>query len=241
MPGLAHDRDDHAAPLDETVDRPLEHRELEVASDQRAVRDERLRLPDARHAEGLHRRLAAAQGLLAELLEQEAALDLPRGDRAEDDAAGRRQVLEARRDVHRVAERVPRVGPVAVLVRADDDRAGVDPDARGELDPVGGLHLLRVAAHRPLDGERGPHGALRVVLVGDRSAEDGVELVSAELGDGAVVAANLLRHDPVHLVDRGSSCARAELLADLGGARRDRRSAPRRSVVRLSRQPWREL
>ena len=47
------------------------------------------------------------------------------------------------------------------------------PIAHGELDAVGVSHLLGVLGERALDRERGAHGALGVVLVRDRRAEDG--------------------------------------------------------------------
>ena len=54
-PGLAHDRDDRAAPLDERVHRPLEHGQLEVAPDEGQAGRRGLRLEHARHPERLER------------------------------------------------------------------------------------------------------------------------------------------------------------------------------------------
>ena len=89
---------------------------------------------------------------------------------ADQHLAGRRRLLEPRRDVHRVAgdERVALAG---------DHLAGVDADPR--LQPErgdGGAHL-----------PGGPHRAQGVVLVGDRDAEHGHDGVADELLDRAAV------------------------------------------------------
>ena len=157
-PGLAHDRDDRAAPLDERVHRALEHRQLEVAADEREAGRDGLRLEDLGDAEGLERLADALQVLRSHLLELEGRLDLPLRRRPDDDAAAARDLLEAGGDVHGVAERVERVAAVvAVTVEADDDRAGVDADADGERNAVRGLDLLRVLRERRA-GWPGPHG-----------------------------------------------------------------------------------
>ena len=152
-----------------------------------------------------------------QLLDLEAVLDLALGGRADDDAALGSDVLQPRGDVDRVAERVPGVS-VSVGLEADDDRPGVDPDADGELDAVGVLDLLRIGLNGPLDRERCADGALRVVLVGDRRAEEREHLVADELRDGAVVAAHLLRHESHDLVDEELRALGAEPLADRGRA-----------------------
>ena len=215
-PGLAHDRDDHAAPVDETVHRPLEHRQLEIAPDERALQHERFRIPDPRHLERRDRGALPGELLLAELLELEAPLHLALRLHTDHDPSARSQGLEPGRDVHGVPERVPRVAPVAVLGRADDHGAGVDPDPGGESDAVGGLDLVRVAGEGALDGQGCENGALRVVLVRHRGAEDGVDLIPAQLRDGAAEAADLLGHDPHHFVDEELRPFRAKLLGDLG-------------------------
>ena len=92
--------------------------------------------------------------------------------------AGR--LLEPRSDVDGVA------GDERLAFTADDDLAGVDPDAR--LEPVlgdGGAHL-----------GGGANGAQRVVLVRDGDPEDGHDGVADELLDGAAVALEDRREDP---------------------------------------------
>ena len=120
-PGLAHDRENHAAAVDEAVHRPLEHRQLEVAADERALQHEDLGIPDPGHLEGRDRSALPGQLLVAELLELEAALHLALRQHADHDPAARRQVLEPGRHVDCVPERVPRVASVTVLGRADDN------------------------------------------------------------------------------------------------------------------------
>ncbi len=48
---------------------------------------------------------------------------------------------------------------------------------------MGGLELCRLGPQRLLHGQRGPHGPLGVVLVGDRSAEEGDDGVADDLVD----------------------------------------------------------
>ncbi len=214
---LAHHRDDRAAALDKAFHDPLEHAQLEVTADDRVCGLGMLHLArtdDLVDAE-LFGDALELRGL--ELLDLEAVLDLALGGRADHDAAFRGDVLQARRDVDRVAERVPGIA-VAVRLHADDDGARVDSDPYGELDAVGILHLLRVGLHGALDRERSPDGALRVVLVGYRRAEKGEHLVAHELRDCPLVAAHLLRHETHDLVDQELGALGTELLADRGRA-----------------------
>ena len=131
------------------------------------------------------------------------ALDLDRPDLAERELAvrqaerrlgdvdlsrrGRR--LETRGDVHRVPHD-------AVLGDAadgsGDHHARVDADAQAELDAALGFRPRGVLGEDALHADRGPQGALRVVLVGDRCAEDDEDSVADELLDRAVVADGLL-------------------------------------------------
>ena len=75
---------------------------------------------------------------------------------------GRR--LHARGDVRRVAEHL--------AGRVDDDRPGLEADARRQLRrALGGVPGVEVGK-RALDGKRRPHGALGVVLLRLRVAEE---------------------------------------------------------------------
>ena len=104
------------------------------------------------------------------------------GERADDDAAGRSGRLQARRGIHRVA------GEEALA------RAGVDAEAH-EVSPVltPTRTCERVAVGPPMpssastSAQAGAHGALGVVLVDVRKAEDADHGVADELLDGAAV------------------------------------------------------
>ena len=84
----------------------VEHGELGAAADQRHDRAHLGRPARARHARGAQRPLDPAQLDLAERLQLDALLHLALGLRADDDAAVGRELLQPRRDVGGVAERV---------------------------------------------------------------------------------------------------------------------------------------
>ena len=65
-------------------------------------------------------------------------------------------------------------------VERDNGLAGVHRDAHVEVDRLDDLVQF---GHRVAHRERGPHGALRVVLVGDRCAEHCHDRVADELLD----------------------------------------------------------
>ena len=67
--------------------------------------------------------------------------------------------------------------------RADEHLAGVDADAH--LHRHVGVDLGPVGGERLLHAQRGPHGPLGVVLVGDRRAEQGDDGVADDLVDPA--------------------------------------------------------
>jgi hypothetical protein len=118
--------------------------------------------------------------------------------------------MSSRRDVDGVSHGV--VGVVAVL--ADHDRPRVDGDADGEVDAVGLLHVGGIARDRPLDRHPRANGALGVVLVRERRAEHGVELVADELDDRSVVALDLRAHHAQNLAHEQTEALRAEPLRD---------------------------
>ena len=120
--------------------------------------------------------------------------------------------LGRRLDPLRGVHRVPHHGVVPLPLGADragDDHAAVDADVDRQRD-----RQLRVQAReRLLHFERGAAGPLRVVLVGDRRAEERHDAVADELVDHPAVARNRLAerleaavHDHRHLF-------RVELLA----------------------------
>ena len=105
--------------------------------------------------------------------------------------------LQPLRGVHRVAHR----GVVAASPqRPDQDLAGVDPDAHlhrhvgVDLGPVGGQRLLHA--------QRGPHGSLRVVLVGHRGSEEGDDGVAHDLVDLAAERGHVTHEQLEAVVDQ---------------------------------------
>ena len=93
-----------------------------------------------------------------------------KGRVSDEDLARRGRLLEARRDIDRVASGQP-------FGRASDDCAGVDPDARQEAKLRQRVAHLDCGSHRPE----------RIVLVHVRHAEDGHDRIADELLDRAAV------------------------------------------------------
>ena len=85
--------------------------------------------------------------------------------------AGLGGLLHPRGDVHGVAHRRVLVPQVRADL-PDDDRTGVDPDADVEIEPPFGPQPLLERRDRGDDLEPRHHGALRVVLMRGRSAEE---------------------------------------------------------------------
>ncbi len=122
------------------------------------------------------------------------ALELPRAEKGrvdeafdqiesglgDADRAGLGGGLEARGDVHRVAERA--IGHrLAFADLADDGGAGVDADAELRPHSIARLELALQAPHAVLDVECGPAGPERRVLHGDRRAEHGHDAVAGKV------------------------------------------------------------
>ena len=111
----------------------------------------------------------------------------------EPDAAGRRELLHARRQVRGLAHG----GVVHAEIAADrahHDLAGVEADADLHLHALRAAQLLRVAPHGVLHPERGVARAHGVILVGERRAEQRHDAVAHHLVDGALVAVDGLHH-----------------------------------------------
>ena len=81
---------------------------------------------------------------------------------------------------------------VGIPYGAGQHLAGIDPDAQGEGDAVGRLGLDVELLHRGLHAQRGPDGALGVVLMGNRGAEQRHHVVADVLVDRAAEAHDLL-------------------------------------------------
>jgi len=95
-------------------------------------------------------------------------------------------------------------GVVHVQVAADgpdDHFAGVQADADGDRHSRGAADVLGVALDRLLHPERGVARAHRVVLVRDRSTEQGHDAVAHDLVDRSLVAMDGLHHPFEHGVE----------------------------------------
>ena len=177
--GNAEDRHQPcAAVLRDPLERGAKARELGLAADQRCLADSSRpdrgagphRLP---HGERL--RLPLRLDRLVRLVVEDARGRAVRG-LADEHPVRRRRGLDARGRVHHVARDHPDAR--GRRLERHQRRARVDPDPE--------LHVVPSA--RPLaDGERRPDGALGVVLVGDRSAEDRHHGVADELVHDAAV------------------------------------------------------
>jgi hypothetical protein len=88
-----------------------------------------------------------------------------------------------------------------VADRAHHHFAGVEADADADVQRVAALHLITQAAHCQLHSQCRVAGAERVVLVGERGAEQRHDAVAHDLVDGAVVAVHRLHHAGQHGVE----------------------------------------
>ena len=131
----------------------------------------------------------------------------------DDDAVHRRGRLEARGGVDDVAGRHPLARGRAAR-RADERLAGRDPDPDLQLAVV----LGPVA-----DRERGADGALGIVLVRDRRAEERHHRVADELLDGAAEALELARGRARGRAEERTHVLRVEPLGAARSSRRGRR------------------
>ena len=88
----------------------------------------------------------------------------------------------------RQPDRVPDRGVAALADLGGDDLAGIDPDPSREIESVLAPQLGGVLADVVEHLQRRVTGAPRVILVGDRGAEDGHDPVAGELVDGSLEA-----------------------------------------------------
>jgi hypothetical protein len=160
------------------------------------------------HGLALAAHLERPRGAHAEAAADEAVRRL-----AHEHGAGRRERLQARGEVRRVADR--RVVHLQVVAdRADDDRSGMDADPRLEDLAAVGEHRRAEAPDRLLDGERGEHRVLRGVLLCHRGAEERHEAVAGEHRDDALIAVDLREGELEILVEEVVVLLGIELLGD---------------------------
>ena len=116
------------------------------------------------------------------------------------DRAGIGELLHPRGQVRRLAD--GRVVHVEIAADgAHDDLPGVQPDADLDHGRVRASHLVRVLLHALLHPERRVAGPHRVVLVGERRAEERHDPVAHHLVDRALVAVDRLHHALEHGVE----------------------------------------
>ncbi len=126
-------------------------------------------------------------------------------------------LLQACRDVDRVA--ADHQLPASSGVPAGHDVAGVDADPEADLRAVPALDALREGAEAVAHGERSPNGALGVVLVRLRDAEDGEHGVPGELLGRAAEALDLGVDQVEELPQELAEVLRVEQLAERSRAR----------------------
>ena len=76
------------------------------------------------------------------------------------------------------------------------------PDAHLDRDPMRATHLLAVAAHGVLHGQRRIAGPHRMVLMGNRRPEQGHDAIAHDLIHGALVAVHRRHHAFEHRVEQ---------------------------------------
>ena len=131
--------------------------------------------------------------------------------------------MQARRRVDDVAHR--RV--VGSGDRADEDLAGVDPDAHADVvDRVGVVDVVVLLSRvfgdetgeRLLHPQGGAHGSVGVVLVGDRSPEEGDDRVAEDLVDTAAERLDLGHQGLEVRLDEAGDRLRVAVLGERGVA-----------------------
>ena len=130
------------------------------------------------------------------------------GSLVDEDGVHRRPGLEPRRGVDDIAVG-GRLALVRTRVHVHHRLSGGDPDP----DLQGGYVLSRCeAVHGLAHGVGGPHGALGIVLMGHRRAEERHHGVADELLDGTAVALELLARPPVVRVEHPANVLGVEPL-----------------------------
>jgi hypothetical protein len=154
----------------------------------------------------------------AEVVELEVALEQRRAGAGHVDRVGRCERLHALREPDRVALcRVVHAQVVADL--ADHDIARVEAHARRERDAVLALHLACEGPQRFHQVERREGGALRVVLVRDRRAEERHDPVARVLVHRALEAVHAVGQDLEEALEDAVPGLGVELAGQLHRAR----------------------
>ena len=209
---LANDEDDLPVAAPRAGEGSLQRVELPLAADERgqpalgAGIQARPPLAGGFDDPGPDRLGLAAHRQLTDGSSVEVVGDETVGGLPDHDLARLRRLLKARGNVGRVADsRV--VHPEVVSDAADDDEPAVEALAHLEGQRALARQLVSVVLERALDAERGAHRSLRVVLVGERRAEERHDAVPEELVHRSLVPMDLgqhelegARHEAVHVL-----------------------------------------
>ena len=148
---------------------------------------------EADDLEDFHGRGQSLDGHRPERLHLDVALGEAQRLAGDQGRAGPGELLHARGQVRRLADG----GVVHVQVAVDgahDHLARVEADADLHVDALAPAQFLGVPAHRLLHADGGAAGAHRVILVGDRRAEERHDAVAHHLVHRALVAVDGLHH-----------------------------------------------
>ncbi len=157
----------------------------------------RVHLLGADQLEDLNRLRHALHRHRPERLDLHVALGQPQGLARDQGGSGAGELLHARGQVRGLAD--GRIVHVQVAVDgAHHDLARVEADADLHVHAAAAAQLLRVPTDRLLHAERGVTGAHRVVLVGERRAEERHDPVAHDLVDRALVAVHRFHHPLEH-------------------------------------------
>src|SRR5437660_11062870 len=165
-----------------------------------------------------HRDARALEVLLPAVGEVEEARREPWGLLGHADAARRRQLLHAGAE----PDDVPLRGVVHAQVVADspdDDLARVEAHPHREIEPALAPHVFGERPEVACQLKRGRAGALGVVLVGDRGAEERHDAVAGVLVDGPLIAVDAVREDPEEAIEEAMPLLGIDALGELHRAR----------------------
>ena len=217
---LADDRADLALSGSDALDHPTQLRQLRDPSDEARLPTEhclvrRLR-SDRQHSIGGDGLGLPLRRHRLDGLDVEEPFDEPMGGPGDLQCAGCCGLFHAGCDVHRVSQR----GVLDPEIRshlADDHEPGVDPHSEVELHSPALLDLSGVRLGGSQHLEAGHDGPLRIVLVGDGSAEEGEYGVAHQTCERSLVAVDGTDEPLERPVDDVCPVLRVELL---GGSRR---------------------
>ena len=97
----------------------------------------------------------------------------------------------------------------------DDDLARVEAHPHRELEPALAPHVFGERAELARQIQRGRAGALGVVLVGDRGAEERHDAVAGVLVDGPLVAVDAVGEDPEQAIEQAMPFLGIDALGEL--------------------------